>query len=425
MRGIATDTGVLLELGGKAAGEWKPSVQAIPDTDNAHYQYGLYLGTNPSSVYFEKNGVKRTFIAYQDESPDGSYGVGGEVGCDPWLVYYDHTAETFSTPRKVSDTPIKANFHSGCCLAIDANDKLHIFYGAHSTAGSLRWRRSTRALDVNDPFTGEDDWEAEIDTEFQVTYPQVVIDTDGTLWIFARRYVSDGSPVSYYQSTNYAGTWGDASLSSIADITVLGDFARNPLITPTLDNDGNMHFGWHKGASPYDVVCYMKWHKVNDRFEKADGTALTLPVDEDDVDLIASGERNYARSECLAVNSSGHIFLVYDDGGDSKFIKWNGSSWSTAITIDTSMRHSLLRLLSDNVIDIYIAKDKAVLRYRSVDGGDTFTFHSTLLSYRDIVGFMSMPIGSSYPMLALNTRVEYRPISNASRGKLWLWEDKL
>jgi putative cell wall-binding protein len=129
------------------------------------------MAIHPQAVH--DPGSQKTFIVYQGQ------------GMNPYAVSYDHAQKRWSSVYEVGTNALSLDSHGAPALVIDPDGYLVVFYGGHN--GFLMHARSKRPLSV----TGWDDLGAvragEWRTAIQATYPQPVIEADGSIRLYYRR----------------------------------------------------------------------------------------------------------------------------------------------------------------------------------------------------------------------------------------------
>lgn len=145
----------------------------------------------PEAVY--DPAMNKTFIAYQG------------YALDPYVVSYDHTSSTWTTPVAAGDNPLTSDAHGGPSISIDKAGYIHVFYGSH--ANEIFHSRSTNpssaAAFTALPSVGSGG------VAIKGTYPQPLVSSDGTMTLYYR--VTDGSLTSPWKgvtSTDNGTTWG-------------------------------------------------------------------------------------------------------------------------------------------------------------------------------------------------------------------------
>jgi len=358
--------------------------------DNVNYPRGVFHGTNPSAVHFIGTTHRRTFIAYQSPKIDHY-----DEGCDPYLVYYDWDERKWYGAFKIGSTQIPGDDHSGAALFIDENNKLHAFYGSHGTRGNQQWTRSTRSLDSATPFTGTDDFETPKSfgdtTNNPVTYPQVVGVVNNKLVIFLRGCTpgtSHSERESWWESSNYAGTWADASFSKVSTFIDSGDWDTATvylLYRPVVDSNGDIHVAWfwyNEITKEWYNTLYARYDVSDSHWEKADGTVYSIPITLAAAEVVDTAIGTWA--ENIDVDETCRPYI----SNGNKLYVWETDHWAER----TPPAHiSLLEVVSSNLLYIYTVEDydKKLYRYKSIDRGVNFTGKTCLGNWgNEILGVL-------------------------------------
>lgn len=322
---------------------------------NGEKQHCTHYSTNPKAKYFSGT-HQRTYITFQDRNSN------------PYITYIDHSDGVPATPVRVATTPIQNDAHSGGALEIDANGRIHLFYGAHNS--DLYWIRSVDPEDITS-------WETPKQlTDYDYTYPQVRI-IGSTLWLFFRDGQPTVQPEFYRQSTNFADAWASASLDAATEL-INFDTDTGIYLNALPEVDGNdIHITYHYyDESNHRTICYAKWNDSASQWEKADGTAYTLPIILATADIVHDTPGVSAANEEVKVdeNHIPYILYRYDGGGtcwDIRIAKWNGSSWDlNDVQLANSIMGLVIKVNSSTDIDIYTginpnSQDTAIVRLHS------------------------------------------------------------
>ncbi len=364
------------------------TARVISNVQDAHWPHAFYMNMRPVAIHFQGTNRNRAYIVFQDYAPDGTYTEGGVAGCDPYICYYDYDTETFHGPWKIGDTPVPADHHSAAAIFVDGYDKLHVFYGSHNS--DQLWTRSTRSLDVETPFTGSGDFETPKQLSGQYTYPNPIVDNNGTLWLFVR--IGEVPPGGsrrlswqYQISTSYDGAWNDASFGSLVKLTESlgpvwqGYYKGYP--QAILDNDGNIILTLANWQDETNDLAFCRYNFAEARWERANGTPYdTIPIPRADAEFIATN----CGGGRPAVDSDGNMYVLYRDRADgSRYLVKFTTSWQSPVKISDYdlfwAQGRFLDVRSPRLVDVYLCEGKELRVYHSEDGGTTFGSKPTIL----------------------------------------------
>ncbi|MBA7624016.1 hypothetical protein ES703_31420 [subsurface metagenome] len=323
-------------------------------------RYGIYSGANPQAMYYSGT-HNRTYIAFQDPN------------CDPYITYYDHVAGTFAVPVKVANTPIPKDSHSGGALAIDANGRIHYFYGAHGSV--IKWTRSVNPEDIAA-------WEAPKDVGVAAeTYPHPII-VGGTMWLFYRHFISPTQDTEEYRtSATFAGAWGAAVFGAA---TTLIDFGNNfsPYFQAMPALDGNdIHLIWNEydDALGARVDSYYAWYDDSAaQWKDAAGTNLGASIGRNEgVTKIVDTGADVAHADDIRLNSSGKPYIILRRA-DALYIAEYTAGWNVTQISAATHRKGVLEIITDTDFVVWAVTHTGILKkYTSDDTGATWDTPTT------------------------------------------------
>ncbi len=162
----------------------------------------------PTGVYDEYS--KRTFIVY----PGCSGGLDELCSVDPYIIYYDHSTQSWSPFLQVGVSPIQNDTHCNPQVVIDSQHFVHVFNGGHGH--TIQHFRSTVRTDHPDVLAAHH-WQtlAFSNTHLQdeVTYLTLVQDAADEIYLFYRQTEKNFSstyvyePIYYIKSSDDGQTW--------------------------------------------------------------------------------------------------------------------------------------------------------------------------------------------------------------------------
>lgn len=360
---------------------------------NLGFAQGVYHATNPSMVHFDGQNHRRTFVAYQSDVLQRcgfeDWEPREDGGCNPFIVYYDWDVRQWYGPFQVGVTHIGGDLHSGACIYIDSNDRLHVFFGSHGTAGRQQWTRSKNSVDGTTPFSGviEDDFEIPRTFGTSVTYPQIVGVINSRLVLLMRGEsvnpaYTHSERQSWWESENWLNPWDDVhdppSFSKVADFIDSGNRAEATvymLYAPVVDSSGSIHVGWHwlnETTKMRYNTCYARYDTREGRWERADGTPYIdedgepVPITLANAEVVSSTMATWA--ENLDADETGRPYV---SNGHELHV-WETNQWVQR----TPPGHIvLLEVVSSDLLFVYTVEedDKELCRYQSSDRGASFS----------------------------------------------------
>ncbi|WP_428265549.1 FG-GAP-like repeat-containing protein [Haliangium sp.] len=136
----------------------------------------------------------RTFVVYP--------GCGGEDPCpsDPYLMYFDHDDQAWSSPLKLGNSPTPVDAHYYPQVVITDDQRVHVFHGLHAEDPIRHYR--SRYTSGDDRLATAAGWELisftfspPVDADTleltfnRATYPLPVLTLDGTLFLIYRNTI--------------------------------------------------------------------------------------------------------------------------------------------------------------------------------------------------------------------------------------------
>lgn len=302
----------------------------------------------PKADYFSDSGCSYPWYCHAT-SPSAFYDSVGNKTWVFWETYlndnttngravavrvYSHTTNQWGRVYIVATNELIGDDHGVPSAVMDANGKVHVFYGSHFSPG--RYARSNNARD-------ETAWTVQSSIGGTLSYPHPII-IGSAIYIFYRY----DNPLSDRPLLVYAGTVaGDGSIT----------------ITPKILADYGADSRWYQGN---DVVRGTDIHKISTRapaddsfrrdiyyliYDTLTGTiynwnrsvsvvAASQPIDRTTLDasfLIFSSGTNEGTLPCLCFDAANTAHVAYMDGTSSFYTCYhmsnNGSGWSAPTTV--------------------------------------------------------------------------------------------
>lgn len=300
------------EVTARARGLYQPGA-------DQHYQ------SFPAEEY---NG--KTYIAILEPVPTSTANI--------WVLSFNTATGAFIAANKVVSAMTYDN-HRGPDLAVIQSGaqvgKICIAYSTGPSGKTVVFKRSPNAEDVTGTWTT-----VTVHTSAGSNEPNKAMlrsCSDGTLLVGFQEYISADTTWHQYQlyrSTDGGGTFGsmtqlinmpatDFGVYGLPHVegNVVHFFAERVITRPTLRTQ----------------IYYMRSDDSGATWEKIDSTAITLPADNTDMDLVydANASSKGARVHDARVNGSGNpcCLMVESDGiggaGTVRYTEWSGSAWIT------------------------------------------------------------------------------------------------
>ncbi len=224
----------------------------------------------PPAVYDEPRNT--TWITYQG------------YGLDPYLAGFDHATSRWQEPTRIGDNPLVADTHGGTSSMLDADNRLHAFFGAHGTAFNVGDEQySLRETVIADPtkpqIRTEDVIRDTTGAAVDATYPQPVLRTDGSLRLFLRSGHTTATPEAdgYYD-------WGYIDYlparSAWSTATVVIDAQRSTIDSITAWDSFYVNFFEGAADTGHAAITFRDLHAApDDAFERRGLYYLTTSDD--------------------------------------------------------------------------------------------------------------------------------------------------
>lgn len=298
----------------------------------------MYAAVHSPAFYDSTLG--KTFVAWE------AWAGGGRA---EQVTALDHSTGYFSDIEGMGRSFLVDDDHGNPVIALDHENHLHAFYGAHVSDmrhSSTRWPWDGAALDGSK-------WEVRANIAGNHTYPHPVM-VGSTMYLFIRDYgATDNYSLGLMKTTALAdgvATWG-----SNVSIVSFGNDTRVYQGTAVLVGT-KIHFVCSKADGADTIrehVYYFVYDTVNGDLENHDGSVSTasgsLPV------LLTAANASYrifthsggngGYIPVLAFDTNGDPFVAFSDGTGStyswKVMKRSAGAWGSPETVgNTASRFS-------------------------------------------------------------------------------------
>ena len=319
------------------------------------------------------------------------FGGGGENWLDPMIMSYNHTTVQVQGPVKIGENPLSAenDFHGNPGMVIDNDGYVHVIYGGHgSHSGEQKYARSTFPENITS-------WTHLNNIEPESTYPNLLILSDGTIFLFYRDGNHRDSWV--YQTSKDSGDSWSPKVEVLASGKERHDgiyyednyydswYATGGIYKGEADTI-HIIFNYHACANDWETHYHIQrrtnlyYFKItaDGRWLTADGTQLPQPITREIAENkcriyeseVKRGENivNSAYPNSLDTDSTDNPYIslrVRSESnypafqGEPKFLKWSGNMWKL---YDSNSAGEVL-VISENSIEIY-----SRYLYRTDDG---------------------------------------------------------
>ena len=302
------------------------------------------------ALHYKKN-HDRTYFLYISEN------------FEHLILYFDHDTQTWSSSVKVADC-VEDDLHENGAIAIDNDGYIYVFYNDHS---NMRMKKSTNPEDITS-------WGSAIDpTDGYGTYPKTFVDSSNTIYLLHMHHGGNSPNIlAFTKSTDGGSTW--ASETVLVDLGSDYPYAFKAI----MDSSDVIHVTF----SIYDSsegrrrdVFYMKSTDGGSTWQKADGTSISIPAGEGDVDK-AYDSSGFSQGFDLVVDSNNRPIVAYSDQKVYGIVKWTGSSWeshSLGVTTDDEFNNIRLQVITDTTYRAWLFTDAS----KSGRGGELKVWEST------------------------------------------------
>lgn len=217
---------------------------------------------------------------------------------------FDHETKTWSEVYTVGDA---YDNHGGPALTIDEEGYLHIVYYPHHHP--FRYRRSLKPNDASA-------WTEETQFGRRCTYPSMVCDREGTLYLVCRESVDENWKLNFYTKPK-DGEWsGPVSLFEGASPTNYKRYQGSLVLGK---NGKSLHLAFQSferefGDKAY-LIGYMESHNGGKIWQHRNGRSLILPANPTTVEVVEMGKPEITdlnmRMGSMTIDQDGKPWMIY------------------------------------------------------------------------------------------------------------------
>lgn len=235
---------------------------------------------------------------------------------------------------------VSGDVHQGIAIGVDSDGYMHYNFGTYITEGFFYRRSSTpesissvtavQSIDTGNGCGANGEAGAAQSCDDQASYLTFFNGTDMSLYAFFRSNGASGVADTFLWKYNPATTtWARATGTDSATkaqgrfISAAADSRSAYISHPYVSSDNKAHFVWSYRDNTTPVsergISYVRYDMTNGDFEKADGSAQTIPIrysNDDSIDNSGEDGLDYSlegmqyRSP-LVVDDDGDIHVVY------------------------------------------------------------------------------------------------------------------
>jgi len=279
------------------------------------------------------------------------------------ILYYDHDSQSWSSSVKVADC-VENDLHENPAITIDNGGYIYVFYNAH---GNMRMKKSTNPEDITS-------WGSAIDpTDGYGTYPKCFVDSSNTIYLLHMHHGSDSPNVlAFTKSTDGGNTWANETIV----VNLGSDYCY--AFKAIIDSSDTIHLAfsiYDSSESSRRDVFYMQSTDGGDTWQKADGTSISIPAGEGDVDK-AYDSVGFCQGFDLVIDSNNYPIMAYSDDKVYGIVRWNGSTWeshSLGVSTDDVFNNIRLQVISDTTYRAWLFTDASI----SGRGGELKVYETT------------------------------------------------
>ncbi|WP_242203556.1 Ig-like domain-containing protein [Aestuariivivens insulae] len=276
---------------------------------------------------------------------------------------------SFEFPTLVTNTASSDEGHNQSAIAVDGNGRIHVWIGMHNH--KMKYWRSDTPEDITNftdkssdmPGYGDSGEYTDLpegnDNDAKLySYPYAATTTNGDVFVIVRRtahHTQTHERQDLYHWDNSKNTWS-------MDLVGKQHGKNAYMSTLFADNSNNLHIvtAWsklHSGDNTFQKGTYMRYDVNEDKYFKADGTEVSVPmsVDGTDADRFYAGEWNEwdpdinewvtwndtvseIQTPRVTLNSQGQPVVMYpynrnnysqtDPKYNVNIARWSGSGWT-------------------------------------------------------------------------------------------------
>ncbi len=358
----------------------------------------------------------RTFIAY----PAGIEPSGGVSSCDPHIIYYDHSLQTWSSGLKVAESPPYHDSHYYPQILLDSDHYLHLFNSGHGDP--IQYYRSRVPADHPD-ILNPSNWQAVPFSHSQhqdkATYLYAFQNAQNDIYLLYRQTTysiqSPGplgdqiwyEPIYFIKSTDKGNSWSAPQM--IIDPGYDSDNWNTIYIKGLKVSEENnelyLTFGLHYNHnSAIDELFYIRMDLNNDQLYGPTGQALGTTVTRTEFEYPLNkcsvwNETDTAWRYVLgavdhAPSNAPHVFINVPDEvpGEETIVHryWTGAEWSEPEYLFPDLPFTLLpqeiEFYSDDSYALYTANhtlEQAFIQLIRWNISATAKASETILSHKD------------------------------------------
>jgi hypothetical protein len=284
------------------------------------------------------------------------------------LEYMTHDGSSWSTPIS-PDSSGNISRYSSSSLAIDSNDHLHVTY-SDDTNGNLEYLTHDGSS-----------WSTPVSLDsrdYDAIQPSLAIDSNDNLHVTYGTFPEENAFEINLEYMTYDGSsWSTPiSLDRRSGVGSQSSLA--------IDSNDNLH------------VTYRDYPNASLEYMTYDGSSWSTPISLDS----NSDADDYILAPSLAIDSDDRLHVTYYDrlSASLEYVTYDGSSWSTPLTLDTQncLQSSLAIDSNDHLhVTYHCDRGRKTLEYISHDGSSWSTRTSIHNSAHNDAGY--------HPSLAIDS----------------------
>jgi hypothetical protein len=350
------------------------------------HQNSKICGSNPDPVsrssileWFQKPAAIR-FIGIHDRTYISWINNDGKIQ----MRHYDHRLNSFSEIYTIDDLQkdygIEArDDHNAPSLLILPDGQILIFYAVHDANNAFFMKKSSSPEDITS-------WNPRVtitdsDTMTPYNYPQTKKLENGNIILFYRRGNFYNSDQFFKISNDNGSTWDNPKK--------LIDFGDDGIYSFIYLKKDYLHLAWNKSLSDNPLrknVYYMQSPDGGKTWQNIDGTKQTLPVNEEDAEIVFQSSDNPAYVWDIVADEKQKPYIVFahqhDPFHEFIFTQWQNGKWISSHITNSSKLYSGGNFYSggavidpDNNYQVFLSKKRENLeieRWSSLDNGKTW-----------------------------------------------------
>lgn len=299
----------------------------------------VYIDAATGYIFYKStdNGATWSQLCYQDVvSGNQPYYAIASVGTIVHFIFtYDVTGSgavkysefdaTTQTNVKLSETNIdssQTDAKAGCSIAVDSFGNLHAAWSSKNATYPNSFNiRYSKSLDGGVTWATPEQVTTTNNTAINIMSPSIVV-SQGSPKIYGRWVSTSSNQNQIYQYTYNGTSWDSTRVYSN-----MGYEQSNPCAV--VDSNGDIHVTW-QGYDSTDTSKY------NIRYSKSADDGATWSA----MEKLTTGSSVDRKAPSITADSNNVPYIVYDDNGTLKWIKYSGS-WSSPETIATGTNPSV------------------------------------------------------------------------------------